>query len=113
VIPFEIVDRGSSGVSLTVTRMAHLQGYCRLVRARCFGQPYTLEGVYSHISSLKMSLHRFGAGGGRRASFVAAECPAPGRRPAAELPLGRLSLSYADGNALSASLLQRCVVSGA
>ncbi len=113
VIPFEIVDRGPSGVSLTVTRMAHLQGQCRAVSAGCLPPPYTLEGVYSRISTLKMSLHRFVSAGRGRGSFVAARCPAPGRRPAAELPLGRVGLSYADGSVLSAMLLQRCVVSGA
>jgi hypothetical protein len=113
VIPFEIVDRGPSGVSLTVTRMARLQGQCRSVRAGCLPPPYTLEGVYSHVSSLKMSLHRFVSRGGRRGSFVTARCPAPGRQPAAMLSLGRLSLSYAAGGALSAALLQRCAVSGA
>jgi hypothetical protein len=114
VIPFEIVDRGPSATSLIVMRMDRLQGQCRAAGgAGCFGQPYTLEGVYSHISSLKMSLHRFVSRGGRRGSFVTARCPAPGRQSAAMLSLGRVSLSYAAGGALSAPLLQRCAVSGA
>lgn len=111
VIPFEIVDRGSAGVALEVKRMARILGQCRQNVRGCLGQPYTLEGVYSRISSLRISLRRFGAG--PAASFVGAKCPAPGRRTAAVLALGTVGLSYVAGYLLSQPIFQHCVVAGA
>jgi hypothetical protein len=112
VIPFRIAKvRGAFGTRLVVPQMRRIKGRCAKGHPNCFAQPYTLKGVYSHISSLEMSLHRIFAHADKRDSFVSAQCPAPGRRPEATFPLTRTSLRYADGNALTAAVNHKCEVS--
>jgi hypothetical protein len=113
VIPFTLRSaKGPFRTSLLIPkrRMGHLQGICQQGHPECFGTPYTLEGVYSHISSFEMSLHRLFTTHGERGSFVRARCPAPGRRQADRFPLAKVSLDYAGGAALSDVSPRKCRV---
>jgi hypothetical protein len=107
VIPFQITKaHGAFGTSLVVRKMRRIQGECVKVHPNCFAQPYVLKGVYGHISSFELSLHRLFAHAGERESFVSADCPAPAKRPEATFPLTRASLEYAqkEGDAGGSSL---------
>jgi hypothetical protein len=112
VIPFEIAAAEAPfGASLVVRQMSHLQGICAVGHPNCFEDPYGLEGVYGHISSFKMSLHRIFSGAGSRRSFVNAGCPVPGRRSVGNFPLVRVDLRYTTGSTLSDSASGECAVS--
>jgi hypothetical protein len=108
VIPFEIrADSGIYGTDLTVAQMSHVYGVVP------FGpQPYHLEGVYSKISHLELSLTRNYRYLGRRMSFLSASCPAPGRASSLAFPFMKVSFSYtvARGSLRSGSeaLTRRC-----
>jgi len=78
--------------------MSQLQGECQRAHPNCFAQPYALKGVYGHISSFEMSLHRRFAHAGKVASFVSADCPARGSLPGVTLPLVKTVLDYARLN---------------
>jgi hypothetical protein len=96
VIPFQIAKgRGVFGTSLVVSKMSNIQGQCRFRRPNCFAQPYSLKGVYGHISKLELSLHRSFSKAGGRESFVNARCPADSNRRGTTFPLIRVSLNYA------------------
>jgi hypothetical protein len=111
VIPFEIAAAEAPfGARLVVRQMSHLQGICAV--PDCFEDPYGLEGVYGHISSFAMSLHRIFSRAGRRRSFVNAGCPVPGHRSAGNFPLVSVDLRYATGSTLSDSASGACAVSG-
>jgi hypothetical protein len=115
VIPFQIEKtRGAFGTRLHVRKMSNIQGKCRRGHPNCFAQPYTLKGVYGHISSLELSLHRLFTHKGKRESFVSADCPARGRQSVASSQFG-VSLRYDQGSSVggeSATMLRRCKVSG-
>lgn len=112
VIPFQIAKaHGAFGTSLVVPQMRHIAGICARGHPNCFAQPYTLKGVYGHISNFEMSLHRIFAHTGKRGSFVSARCPVPGKRPEANFPLAQTSLHYAGGNSLTAAVNGKCRVS--
>jgi hypothetical protein len=93
VIPFT-VEPGSGanqGTSLVVPRrrMQTIAGECAPEYPNCFAQPYSLYGVYSHISSFTMSLHRVERRHGERFSFVSAHCSQPhGRSSLLDVSLG-------------------------
>lgn len=110
VIPFTLEkDHGVYGTRLAVRKMRIIHGICR--GSRC-GQPYRLEGIYSRISALRLTLHRvFVAPGGKKASVVSAACPAPGRGRFEDFSLESVGLAYAGGGQ-SAALLGRCAVAG-
>lgn len=110
VIPFQIEPHGAFGTSLVVSHMRHIAGVCARNHPNCFAQPYTLKGVYGHISSFEMSLHRSFAQAGKRGSFVSARCPAPGKKPGAFFSFAT-SLRYAGGGLLTAAVNRRCRVS--
>jgi hypothetical protein len=106
VIPFKITRRpGAFGTGLLVRRMHVIQGIC--IHPHCFS-PYTLKGVYSRISKLELSLHRRFADAGRSDSFISAQCPAPGKRREATFPITKVSLDYASGQSLAATVERRC-----
>jgi hypothetical protein len=113
VIPFQIEKaHGPFGTSLVVRKMTRLQGVCERAPPNCFAQPYTLKGVYGHISNFELSLHRRFTHASALESFVSADCPAKGRQSVASFQLG-VSLRYDLGFSLggeSATLLRRCKV---
>lgn len=112
VIPFAIdAAEAPFGPSLVVRQMSRLQGICAAGHPNCFSDPYRLEGVYGHISSFEMSLHRIFSRAGRRRSFVNAGCPVPGHRSAGNFPLARIKLRYTTGSTLSDSASGECAVS--
>jgi len=109
VIPFRVdEDHGAFGSSLVVPKMRNIQGQCRRGVTNCFSQPYTLKGIYAHISDFELSLHRRFAHDGRRQSVVNARCPAPADRAEAVFPLANVSLSYSSGASLSSVSTGRC-----
>jgi hypothetical protein len=111
VIPFQIAKaQGAFGTSLVVPQMRHIAGICAPGHPNCFAQPYTLKGVYGHISNFEMSLHRIFAPAGKRSSFVSARCPASNKRPEAIFPLSQTSLYYAGGESLTAAVHGECKV---
>jgi hypothetical protein len=109
VIPFTIKPAdGSTIVSVPRRRMRVIRGLCKNGHTNCFGpSPYTLEGVYGHISEMTISLHRVLGQDRNRISFVKGHCPLPDS-PVDELPLLRVSLTYADGASDSGVVYSRC-----
>jgi hypothetical protein len=113
VIPFQVRKmRGSFATSLLVPKrqMTGMRGICAKNHPECFGTPYTLEGVYGHISRLEMTLHRLFPEHGKVGSFVEAHCHASGKRQASSFPLVRVSLDYASGSAPTNALTRKCHV---
>jgi hypothetical protein len=88
VIPFGIRQAHRAfGTRLIVRKMRVIAGVCARGHPDCFAQPYSLTGIYGHISKLELSLHRTFAHAGRRTSFVVARCPLP-RGPVPRNPPG-------------------------
>jgi hypothetical protein len=112
VIPFAIekLPSGSFGTKLLAPNMPHLQGICAPKHPHCFDFPYTLQGVYGHISELQMSLHRVFSLSGERRSFVKSLCPAPGRQRSSSGPLAKVDLSYTSDPELSTTVNGKCIV---
>jgi hypothetical protein len=112
VIPFTIEPAaGSYGTTLAVSqeRMRAINGRCASGHPNCFGpDPYTLEGVYGHISRLSMSLHRVVPQRGRGLSFVEGGCPVPPDFSTGVFDLLRISLGYADGTGASLVVYAAC-----
>lgn len=111
VIPFTLRRaRGRSRVALVVPkrRMLHMLGACQEGHPECFGTPYTLEGVYSHISEFEISLHRLFGYRGAQGSFVRARCGAPSGQRSPPFPLATFELEYATGVNLRAEISRRC-----
>jgi hypothetical protein len=108
VIPFKITPgQGVFRTSLVVRRMRVIFGIC--LHPNCFS-PYTLQGVYGHISKLELSLHRRFARNGESDSFLSSRCPVPGGGSEAAFPLVRVSLDYARGDSLASSVSRTCRV---
>ena len=101
VIPFTIKQAdGGYGTTLSVPRrrMHAIAGKCAPGYPNCFApSPYTLEGVYGHISSLTISLHRVLPQRGGGLSFVNGSCPIPPNFSNGVFHLLRVSLAYTDG----------------
>ena len=116
VIPFTMRKAdGRYGTTLSVSRrsMRSIKGKCASGHPYCFApNPYTLEGVYGHISDLRMSLHRVLRKQRRRLSFVKGHCPLPSDASIGDFPLLRLSLAYADGNTGSSTIFTPCKARG-
>ena len=112
VIPFEIKKaQGPFATSLVVTKMSNIRGDCANGHPNCFAQPYTLKGVYSHISKFELTLKRSFTHAGKRKSFLSAECPTRGRASTASFPLAKVGLNYDDGLHLSEVVSSRCEAS--
>jgi hypothetical protein len=95
VLPFQIGKAdGPFGTGLVVRQMAPIEGICVQGHPNCFDDPYTFKGIYGHISSFKMSLHRLFTDAGAKRSFVTARCPAPSGAPEATFPIVRANLTY-------------------
>ena len=96
VIPFTIETSSgpNQGTSLVVPRrrMHLIFGKCASEYPNCFAQPYAIEGVYGHISSFTMSLHRVERRHGQQFSFVSGHCSQPQVRSS----LLDVSLLYED-----------------
>lgn len=110
VVPFEIKKVAGVGTRLIARKMRNVKGICR-PHPDCFGQRYSFEGIYGHISNFEMSLHRTFFDSGTRKSFVSARCPAPGRMMEASLPVLKVSLDYGLGSSLAATVRGNCRVS--
>ncbi|HEY5977521.1 MAG TPA: hypothetical protein VIT85_06660 [Solirubrobacterales bacterium] len=111
VIPFSVKPAvGAYGSELIVRRMSRIVGKCAASHPNCLAQPYTLKGVYGHISAFRMALDRSFRANGERRGFVEARCPAEPSRDQATLPLLRAVLAYADGSEKSPALPQLCMV---
>ncbi len=112
VIPFQIEKaHGAFRTSLVVRKMRRILGRCAGYRPNCFSQPYTLKGVYGHISRFELTLKRRFTRAGGRESFVNADCPARGRQLSAGFE--GVSVNYDQGSRLGgegATLLGRCEV---
>lgn len=104
VIPFTIEPAaGSYGTTLSVPRrrMRAIAGKCASGHPNCFApSPYSLEGVYGHISEMSMSLHRVLQRSGGL-SFVNGSCPIPPNFSYGVFHLLRVSLAYADDTSAS------------
>jgi hypothetical protein len=100
VIPFKVAkESGAFGTSLTVRRMQDIHGIC--IKPNCFS-PYTLKGIYSHISKFELSLHRRFRHRTERDSFLNARCPEQAR-----FSLAGISLSY-GGPPMTGTVLGNC-----
>jgi hypothetical protein len=114
VIPFTLRRTAPPfGVSLLLPKrgMTSMRGLCQRGHPECFGTPYTLEGVYSHISDFEMTLHRLFSRKGKAGSFIRARCGASGGQTSIRFPLARFQLEYATGDILRGETDQRCRVS--
>ena len=114
VIPFTIrtVD-GNTKMSVPRRRMRAIRGKCRRGHPNCFApSPYTLEGVYSHISEMSISLHRVLGRGSRPISFVNSHgCTLPDF-PVDENPALGVGLVYAEGGHQSGVVFIPCKARG-
>lgn len=111
VIPFTIQRRpGSYRAALVVPkrRMTGMRGICAKGHPECFGTPYTLEGVYSHISDFQMTLDRRFSVEGKPGSFVRADCPVAKPRRETVFLLLVVRLGYPAGEWFSSAVNQRC-----
>ena len=111
VIPFTIGEASTPyGTELLVsrTRIRHIVGVC--VPGPCGGyrNPYTLEGVYSHISAFEMSLRRVVRKHSRRISFVSAVCPLPPDVSVGAVMPVEASLELSDKNSVSSQVRREC-----
>jgi hypothetical protein len=114
VIPFRFrtMRRAVFGTSLFVNKsqMRHLQGECAIGHPNCFGPTYGFEGIYGHISSFELSLHRLFTHNGKRESFISTTCdPAPYGQG---FPSAQVSLGYASGAHLRGQTYWQCKVAG-
>jgi hypothetical protein len=115
VIPFRFENAGGDfGTRLFVSksRMRAIAGSC-VPQSACFGPTYGFQGIYGHISSFELSLHRLFLNHGKRESFVSADCPAQARQLSAGFE--SVSVRYAESSysgGASATLLGTCKVSG-
>lgn len=113
VIPFTMKKAdGRYGTTLSVPRrrMRAIAGKCAPGYPNCFApSPYTLKGVYGHISAMTISLHRVLRIRRHRLSFVNGHCPLPPGAPIGNFSLLRLSLAYADGHADSGIVTTPCM----
>jgi hypothetical protein len=100
VIPFDVERREKYGygyTELTVSprSMRRMLGKCARGHPHCFGpDPYTLEGVYSHIAKFEMSLHRLIRERGARLSFVSGGCTPP--PPDVSFDSMRIAVTFLD-----------------
>jgi hypothetical protein len=91
--------------------MREIAGECAPGYPNCFApSPYTLEGVYSHISEFAMSLHRVVHRHGTPFSFVSGHCVLPAGVQVDGLALLRVSLVYSDGGTASEVVDRDCKV---
>ncbi len=114
VIPFTLRRTASPfGISLVLPRraMTGMRGICQRGHPECFGTPYTLEGVYSHISDFEMTLHRLFSHEGEEGSFIRARCGASSGQTSSRFPLARFHLEYATDVGVHAEASRRCRVS--
>jgi hypothetical protein len=113
VIPFTIKSangRYRTTLSVPRRRMRAIAGQCAPGYPNCFApSPYTLKGVYGHISEMTLSLHRVLRMRHHRLSFVKGHCPTPG---SATEPLLRMGLAFADKYSTSATITARCKARG-
>lgn len=106
VIPFKITrEKGTYRTRLFVRHMHHLQGIC--LGVGCYWGTYGLNGIYTRISDLELSLHRRYLVEGQRRSFVSAGCAAPGKQREVSFPLARVTLGF-DGSTHIAGLTGHC-----
>ena len=116
VIPFTMKSANGpyrTTVFVPRRRMRVIRGICVSDHPNCFApSPYTLEGVYGHISEMTMSLHRVIRSGRRRISFVKGSCPLPPDFSTGIFPLLRVSLAYANGAISSGVVNGRCKSGG-
>jgi hypothetical protein len=112
VIPVAIdKERGAFGTNLRAAKMHRFFGIC--VGPYCNGpNPYYLQGVYSRIFNLELSLHRLFTHSGKQTSFLSAICPAHSPRSSAEYPVAETRLSYGDGVRVTGKVNRRCMTSG-
>ncbi|MGN6254164.1 MAG: hypothetical protein ACTHO8_04185 [Solirubrobacterales bacterium] len=110
VIPFQIIRRkGTYRTRLFVRHMRQLHGIC--LGVGCYWGTYGLNGIYTRISDLELSLHRRFFAEGQRHSFVSAGCPGPGKRREISFPLARVTLGF-DGHRHLDRQPGRCEASG-
>ncbi len=113
VIPFAIAKtHGTFATSLVVRKMRNIKGRCRRGHSDCFAQPYTLKGVYGHISKLELFLNRQFSHAGKKENFASADCPARSNLPGVRFLLEKVTLGYSEGPALSGVARQACEISG-
>jgi hypothetical protein len=111
VIPFTIGKAtGSFGTDLSVSteQMARIQGECPTGNPYCSYSPHKLVGVYGHISSFEMSLHRVFRGEGGKASFLGAVCPAPPGFSQGSFSWLNVRLSFVSGAVQSNRIVRNC-----
>jgi hypothetical protein len=111
VIPFTLRSaegRHSTALFVPPRQMRNIAGSCAPEYPDCFApSPYTLKGVYGHISELTMSLHSVLPRRPHPVSFVNGRCSFPDLavdRP----PLLRVSLDYSEGASASGVVDNLC-----
>lgn len=69
-------------------------------------------GTWGYVDRIKLTLKREYRVGGRQLSYFNAGCPAPRGTRLTVYPLARTTLSFANGQRLTANVLKRCAVLG-
>jgi hypothetical protein len=109
VLPFMIVpQRGRFATRLLIRRMRLIQGICAPAHPYCFGNPYTLEGVYGHIAAFDLTLQRRFRYRGKSRSFLSASCDIPPELPLFVLPWARVALNYEGGGLAQQITVEMC-----
>jgi hypothetical protein len=67
---------------------------------------------YGFIKNIRLRLYRNYTYKGQRHSYLSAGCPAPKGFPGATFPFVRASMKFADGRALTGTLVRSCRVKG-
>jgi hypothetical protein len=108
VIPFRFERRAPElGTRLIVRQMRRVLG------KPAYGGAYRFSGIYGHISSFKLSLHRLFTRDRKHESFVSADCPRSKHpREAPLIPSLEWSFTYAGGAHPFAIGNWRCVPTG-
>jgi hypothetical protein len=67
---------------------------------------------WGSLSRIGLKLHRNFVSGGRRHSYLSANCDAPGDFPGATFSFARATLGFADGRTIASTLTRGCRVRG-
>jgi hypothetical protein len=88
---------------LVAHKMSHLHGLCARGHPNCFADPYGVNGIYSRIASMQLTLRRVG-----HSAFISGSCPRRSVDSATSFMLEQFVLHYAGGTQASGEVDGAC-----